>query len=283
MEARTIIPPKEDLEINILAVLCYCYKHDAAIELRKLQSENLSNDDPLPKPFFKPMTQKLKTRKSVRDCIMNQLAHVRKDCLSDVAGINLFCMNAKSNKIYCCRGSSGNETDNKYIDLITGNSVGLGRCDRLLSTFFEISNENKRRARIGECASTDLCYTHRTECLAMVNSYTKSAGWKDDDMPFKVSNPAAISSTDLQKADIGFDVKICIGDVGTVQDVVERQVAQIQANTAFLEEAFDEEANDDASSTEASDDSDLNEDELQNDESLKVDRQIELIVPLIRN
>jgi hypothetical protein len=75
-EARAVIPPKDDLERNILAVLSYCYSNDAALELRKMQAEPPLEGTKFPNPFFKSMTYKLKDRKTVRDAILNLLEHV---------------------------------------------------------------------------------------------------------------------------------------------------------------------------------------------------------------
>jgi hypothetical protein len=118
--------------------------------------------------------------------------------LSDVPGINLYRLNPETQKLYCCRGTSSNETDNFFINCITGTSVGIGRCDRLLSTFFEVTNERKRCYRMGESKRNDTFFTHRTERLGMINSFTRSSGWTDDDLPYAIQQPAAVTSDGRQ-------------------------------------------------------------------------------------
>ena len=74
---------------------------------------------------------------------------------------------------------------------------------RLLSTYFEISNDRKRWHRLGK--TTDGClFTHRTERFGLLNSLHSSAGFQESDMPFSsVCQPAL--PDDIEEADIGFD------------------------------------------------------------------------------
>jgi hypothetical protein len=217
-------------------VLSYCYSNDAALELRKMQGDTAADSTKFPTPFFKSMTHRLKDRKTVRDAILNLLEHVRKGCLSDVPGINLYRMNPETQKVFCCRGTSSNETDNFFINCITGTSVGIGRCERLLSTFFEVSNERKRCFRMGECKNKDMFFTHRTERLGMINSYTRSSGWSEGDLPFSLPQPAAVTSEEIGNADIGFDAALTLDGVETIGDVITKQNNALQEESTFEEE-----------------------------------------------
>ena len=132
-EARSIIPPKDILENNVQAVLRYCYSIDFTIELKKALQDD-SDNGPIPKPFFKPMSKVIdnKSKKTVSDVIATQLGHIKADCLSDVPGIVLHRQNPRTKKIFCCRGTPSCENDNLHIDMLTGKSLGVGRGDRLL-------------------------------------------------------------------------------------------------------------------------------------------------------
>ena len=224
-EARSVIPPKNKLEENIQAVLRYCYSVDFNLELKKALRDP-SDKSPLPQPYFKPMSKVIdnKTKKTVSDAIATQIRHVKDDCLSDPPGIVLHRQNARTKKIFCCRGTPSCENDNLYIDALTGKSLGVGRCDRLLSTYFEITNDRKRWTRIGEC--TDGClFTHRTERFGMVNSLHTSAGFKENDLPFaSVCQPAI--QEDIQNADLGFD---------SAMDILNQEASENEEVTAYVE------------------------------------------------
>jgi hypothetical protein len=275
LEARVVIPPKEELEKNVLAVLSYCYSNDAALELRKMQGDSNSDLTKYPTPFFKSMTHKVLGRKTVRDAILNQMDHIKKDCLSDVPGINLYQMNADDNKVYCCRGTSSNETDNFFINCITGSSVGIGRCDRLLSTFFEVSIERKRCYRMGESKRNDLFFTHRTERLGMINSFTRSSGWTDDELPFLLPQPADVTSDDIGKADIGFDSNLSLEGVGTVGDILMQQNTALQEDASFVE--------DDNGEPESLEDVPLDDNVGGSEVDVLIESKLQVILPLIRN
>ena len=61
------------------------------------------------------------------------------------------------------------KADNLYLDKLTGVYLGVGKCDPLANTFFEISNFSKMPSRNGE--EDDWCLpTHRTDKKAMINS-----------------------------------------------------------------------------------------------------------------
>jgi hypothetical protein len=88
-EARTVILPKDILEANVKAVLCFCHRHDAAIEIKKL-SQDRDNTVPIGKLFFKAMSQRTGNQKKlVRDVILAQVQHIKKNYLSDPVNVTL--------------------------------------------------------------------------------------------------------------------------------------------------------------------------------------------------
>ena len=126
----------------------------------------------LPKPFFKPMDQLVgsgKYRKPVRDQIQTLLDHIRKGCLSDPPGVVLHRENPITGQIFCSRGTSSCETDNLWLDALTGTSLGIARADRLISTYLAISNHRKEIKRTGKDPRRSLT-THRTEKHGFINS-----------------------------------------------------------------------------------------------------------------
>jgi hypothetical protein len=142
-EARTTIPPPEILESNIMCVIRYCLSIDFAIELKKAcRSDN--DNSLLPCPLSKAMSQKVgPSQKQVSQVIAGFPTHIKKGCLSDVPGVVLHRMNPKTGKIYCCRGTPSNKNNNLYLDELTGKHVGVGRAHMLISTYLEISNDQK--------------------------------------------------------------------------------------------------------------------------------------------
>ena len=213
-----------------------------------------------PTPFLR-MSQRVKvgcSYKVVRDVMLTNLQHIKDDCLSDVPGVELYRRNKKTGKLFCCRGSSSNETDNMYLDLLTGKSIGVGRCDRLCHTFFEVSNFNKGMNRLGEEDNTCLP-THRTDKKAIVNSQRRSSGYGEDELPFKASQLAQPSKAQLERCDIGFDRAVALPSGETVGQVLNEESLEAVA-CSFGEESNPETIADDDEST-TSDDSVLQEDE----------------------
>jgi hypothetical protein len=104
-EARTVIPPKDVLERNILEVSLYCYCSDASLELKWIKMDKVSVELAsllVPKPFFKPMSSHVleKNRKSF--VILTLMDHVKNGCLLDPPGVVLHRMNPKTKRIKCC-------------------------------------------------------------------------------------------------------------------------------------------------------------------------------------
>ena len=179
----------------------------------------------MPKPFFEPLTKVLdsKTKKTVSDYIATMISHVKNNCLSDRKGVVLHRQNPKTKKIRCCRGTPSCENDNLYIDTLTGKSLGVGRADRLLSTYFEVSNDRKKSRRNGE-ELAECLFTHQTERFGMVNSLHMSAGYKEEDLPFPICQPAL--PDDLQGTDIGFD---------SSEDLA-KEMEEMEASHAFIKD-----------------------------------------------
>jgi hypothetical protein len=219
-EARTVIPPKEILESNVLAVIKYVLMQDLAIELRKA-TRNAEERSPLPKPFFKPMSRTL------RNELNTLIGHIRSGCLSDVPGVSLHKMNPTTGKIFCCRGTNSNKNDNLYLRLLCGKHLGIARADRLISTYLEVSNDQKRVSRLGE-GSEASNITYRTERLAMINSLHVEAGFKEDEPPFVMSHPAV--PPEIQY-DIGFDKAVKLPTGESVLDILEaNDAARVSVN-----------------------------------------------------
>lgn len=148
---------------------------DVAIATRE---ENCS--DPLPLRFFK-------NSREAEAAIQEQLSHVVKGCLSDPEGVAMHHQNPKTGQHYTRRGTNSLESDHRGLDLLTGNHIGVGLCDRKASTYFELLNEKKQVNRLG---GHDYG-THRTETLAFTNSLAASAGHSNEKLPFpNLSVPA---------------------------------------------------------------------------------------------
>jgi hypothetical protein len=276
-EARTVIPAKDVLEANVLAVLRYCYSIDFGIELKKALRDP-EDTSPLPKPFFKPMSKVVdnKRRKSVSDIIATLLGHIKDDCLSDPPDVVLHRQNPKTKKIYCCRGTPSCENDNLHIDALTGKSIGIGRADRLLSTYFEVSNDRKRCNRNGE--TMEHCFfSHRTERFGMINSLHVSAGFKEQDIPFGgICQPALPS--DISSADIGFDKGASLPSGESIADVL---ATENRTNgTGFVEDHETAAPGDDNSESE--DDESVSDLPENDDDVDGLDAKLDWLVPEIR-
>jgi hypothetical protein len=141
--ARTTIPSKAILLESVRAVIDNCMVKDLLIDLQR-QSRDPDDTSPLPKRFFK-------TNKTLVDTIIQrQYETIRQDFLSDPENIDLYRRNPHTGRYFNCRGTNSNETDNLHLDRLTGNHLGIQEADRLITTFFEISNDNKRYNRLGE-------------------------------------------------------------------------------------------------------------------------------------
>ena len=171
-EACTVVPPPKDLRDSVMAVLRYCMMFDAGIEIRKLNRGDDNSE--LPKAFFKPFNA------DRRKIMANQMSHVDKGCLSDPEGLDIHHLNPETGNITCCRGTNSIENDNLHLDNLTGKAIGIAKADRLITTFFEMGNDRKRIARLGQQQEWSDLFTVRTEGLALINSMMASVGFSED-------------------------------------------------------------------------------------------------------
>ena len=142
--------------------------------------------------------------------------------------MQLYFRNPKTNRLYCCRGTNSNETDNLYLKLLTGHHLGIGRADRLISTYLEISNERKKVNRLGE--SYDM-FCYKTEKLGFINSLYKAVGYDNEALPYPtLQQPAAMG--DLGGADLGFDIQVNLPTGARVEDIVNETVSQVVSPAA---------------------------------------------------
>ena len=212
-EVRSVIPQPQELHNSVKAVLQYCEVEDMALAFKRRTRGD--DNTALPSPFFK-----LNNSSLVDAVRKTQLKCITEGYLSDPVGVTLHRKNPATGKIYCCRGTNSNETDNLYLRLLTGNHIGVARADRLISTYLEMSNDRKRMNRLGEM--TDL-FTHKTETLALINSMARSAGFKDEELPYRsLSTPP--TAEDIEAADIGFDIAVVLPTGKTVGDTIDTGV-----------------------------------------------------------
>jgi len=173
IESNAVIPPKDLLLRNVQAVLAHFRSIDALIDTRRTNNPGTVH----PKQYLKSSTSPIYVngkKTSVQNVIDNQLSHIARDCLSDPPGniVNLFRTNPLSGKTYCARGTPASEADNYWLNMLAGSTIGIHRAERLIATFFEMSNERKRVRRLGEVEHP----TFRTEVLAFANSLAAAAG-----------------------------------------------------------------------------------------------------------
>jgi len=76
--------------------------------------------------------------------------------------------------------TSLNETANRFLNALLGNSIGIDRADRLLNCFFEAWNNNIQTKRLG----AEDFGTVKTEAMALLNSLVDGAGLSQTDLPF---------------------------------------------------------------------------------------------------
>jgi len=207
-DCRSVVPDPPSLRQSVMAVLRYCMMCDTGIEIRKL-NRNPDDTSELPKPFFKPMNA------DCRWAMANQLLHIDKGCLSDPVGFSLHHKNPESSNVTCCRGT---KNDNLYLDQLTGKTVGITKADRLITSFFELGNDRKMVLRLGRQKDWSDIFTSCTEELALINSMCVLVGFKEDELPFKVSNPPELD--DKLVPELGFDVSVPVSSGEVTGDVL---------------------------------------------------------------
>jgi len=93
------------------------------------------------------------------------LHHVDNGCLSDPVNCDMHMRNVETGRHCTARGTSMNETLNKCLNALLGDSIGIDRADRLLNSFFEAWNHRLQTQRLG----AQDCGTVRTEVMALLN------------------------------------------------------------------------------------------------------------------
>ena len=124
-------------------------------------------------------------------------------------------------------------------------------------------------------------FTHRIERLAYINSFLKSLGYSNDELPFKIEVPAV---TDASNADVGLDKNVAIGPEEV--NVLQRGLRELRIDHEHVEdherpdEGVDEEENNSQSAEEGNEEdlADLGLDEA----SKKIEKTVESLVPEIR-
>jgi hypothetical protein len=179
-EANSVIPSPEVLRSNVEAVFHYVQAKDTDT-MRVLCTRRDDDTSPKPKLFMKHW--------KTADVVRNQLVHVDLGCLSDPEPIlvNIFRRNTVTDITYVARGTNTNERDNLDLayKILTAAHIGIHRAERLMCCFFEEKNQQKAITRL---AATDFGICH-TEKLLLLNSYAKSVGFSDDNLPYNVTAP----------------------------------------------------------------------------------------------
>ena len=181
-EAKATIPGPDKLARRLSSLLRCVFFMDSCLDAEPPASRDNKQR------FFKPMTDKLRRK------LETQKSHVTNGCLSDpsfaATGVRIHRVNPKTGKARTGRSTGTNENDNMLV-LRTLNSptVGVARADRVISDHCEQSNEKKKVNRLGE----EPAITHRTEKIYWVNSLATSVGFKEEELPYKVSIPTPIS------------------------------------------------------------------------------------------
>jgi hypothetical protein len=136
----------------------------------------------------------------------------------------------------------------------------------LLSTYLEVSNEEKHLNRQGE-VEDGVLFTHRTESKAFLNSLAASSGFRKDKLTFATCHPCRSEDTD--KADLGFDVSVLVND----------EAAQA-ANTSYIEdhEILQESESEDANDLLDDDEEDV---ELEDDSTARIEAKVDWLLPQI--
>jgi hypothetical protein len=176
-EANSIIPDPVVLKSNVEAVLAYIYAKDAESD-RKLLERAEADTTPAPKRFLK------RNIAFVREEVKKQMKHVTNDCLSDPPTelVNIFRHNAVKDIVYVARGTNTNERDNLDLaNILSATHIGVHRADRIMSCFFEMKNHRKSIVRCGEKDNG----TDELEKLLLLNSFAKSIGYTDNEVPFQ--------------------------------------------------------------------------------------------------
>ena len=221
-EAKATIPPPEQLERRVMAVLHALMEKDLLVDRNRIATASTASEG----RFFKAGANSLNT-------IINQMSHVKKGCLSDPPDtvFNVFRVNPKTGKTYTARSTGTNEVDNRYLNrLLDTPSVGLTRADRLIHSYYERSNENKMVNRLG----MDPSETSRAEQVSMLHSLSSECGF--DDFPKK--KPVRPGNVDVLDERIGFDCHLPAAFATSTEDEEEEEDGMAD----FLDDIFVDDA-----------------------------------------
>jgi hypothetical protein len=162
-KCKTVAPPKEEIEALVLSVLSYSIKKDAETKLKLAiwsDEDEEEDNNRLTKPVLL-----FKTGKEIQQVIRNQLAHIRKDCMSDPEGFDLY--REVKGEWKCARGSSSNERNNRSLEeKAFASSVGLKSAKR--KVWIELDRHNTS-SNIWRCGAANT-FTSNHEGCAVLNS-----------------------------------------------------------------------------------------------------------------
>jgi hypothetical protein len=185
-EARTTIPNPGLLRQNVEGVYFYFTTKDlqTAANLALRQEGDTS---PAPKQFFKHPS-------AIRDIVQQQFRHIDRGCLSDppTTVVRIHRQNPVTGAVFVARGTNTNERDNLDLSLLlSATHVGIARGDRIMWTFFDERNNRKGVIRLGE----EDIGTNHTETLLSLNSFAKTIGVSDEDLPYKSLSAPSVDPT----------------------------------------------------------------------------------------
>ena len=183
--SNAVIPRPEILERRVDALL----QLKMFEETQKVVSHNQESDS-APKPDF---LFKGGLSSKLHDFIAKQMAHIRKDCLSDPEGVNLHFGD------YCARGSSSCELLFSQLGLAFRpfRTIGMVRAEMIIWTLL---SEWNRKARIKRRGETDY-KVKNIEAMLLVNSLCEAANFK---LPFDIRTPSL--ETGQRKEKFGFEL-----------------------------------------------------------------------------
>jgi len=189
--AKGTIPPPDILEQRVMSVIHALMEKDLLDDKKRMADPTLKPDR-----FFKAGAETL-------NVIVNQMEHVKKDCLSDPPSdvVQIHRFNAKNKKTYTARSTGTNEVDNLQLHkLLDTPSIGLTRADRLINDYYERSNENKLVNRMGKEPEA----TSRTGHLQMLQGLADQCGFSD----FPIKKPSYPVNLDSLEERLGFDYHV---------------------------------------------------------------------------
>lgn len=197
-KSRSVIPGPDLLLVNVQQLIGYCIYTDSQTSVKRATASE-EEKKLLAGFFFKPLkSDGFDGYKLIRQ----QLSHIKKGCLSDPEDVGVHFYNSGLDIWHTMRGTSGLEADNKLIDELTGNSIGIELADRLLWNFFEQSNDRKRIQRCGEIDYG----ASKTETLAFINVQAASAGFSGTELPYPdLHLPRVLPN--IEEEAIGLDFK----------------------------------------------------------------------------